>query len=190
MLILIFVVFFGPKKGVLASYLTYWLTNFRSNFKTLVNMTDGSLNFNKIVVDSFYNFQFTVITSRTTIYVLFTFWCFFFFFGEFLLLALFNFNTISDLITSNYFTFFKTHTVFMLDNSNNYLNEVIFFYILFFTTSAILFLLNLKYTLVYDNFYHQFTLDLIFSLVILVLFHEKALIVYYLIWFLRRLNSY
>ena len=79
-------------------------------------------------------------------------------------------NTLNDLIPSNYFTFFKTHTIFLLDNNNNYLTEIIMFYILFFTTSSFLFLFNLKYTFIYESFYHQLALDTIFLVVMLLLF--------------------
>jgi len=189
MVILIFVVFFGPKKGVLASYLTYWLTHFRSNFWSLINTTNTTVNFSHLLKSNLYQFQFTVVTSRTTIYVLFIFWCFFFFFGEFLLLAIFNVNTISDLIPSNHFTFFKTHTIFLLDNSNTYLTEVIMFYILFFTLSAGLFLLNLKYTFVYNNFYHQLLLDLVFITSVIFLFQTTSLLIFYAVILLRRINT-
>ena len=137
-----------------------------------------------------YQFQFTVITSRTTIYVLFSFWCFFFFFGEFLLLITFNFNTISDLIPSNYFTFFKTHTIFLLDNNNSYLTEVMMFYILFFTTNSFLFLLNLKYSFVYQSFYHQRVLDLILLSALVTLFNGSFLLAIYPLVILYRINSY
>lgn len=189
MVILIFVVFFGPKKGVLASYLTYWLTNFKANFWTLINSSNTKVNFSQLLKLNLYQFQFTVVTSRTTIYVLFLFWCFFFFFGEFLLLALFNVNTISDLIPSNHFNFFKTHTIFLLDNSNTYLTEVIMFYILFFTVSASLFLLNLKYSFVYNSFYHQLILDLLFIVTVLFLFHTTSLVIFYVVIILRRINT-
>lgn len=185
MFILVFVVFFGPKKGVLASYSTYWLTYFNSLFWTFAKTTPSELT-NKMR----YQFQFTVITSRTTIYVLFSFWCFFFFFGEFLLLITFNFNTISDLIPSNYFTFFKTHTIFLLDNNNSYLTEVMMFYILFFTTNSFLFLLNLKYSFVYQSFYHQRTLDLILLSSLVTLFNWNLVLVIYPCVILYRINSY
>jgi hypothetical protein len=185
MFILVFVVFFGPKKGVLASYSTYWLTHFNSLFWTFAQSTPTTL-----VSKMRYQFQFTVITSRTTVYVLFAFWCFFFFFGEFLLLIAFNFNTISDLIPSNYFTFFKTHTIFLLDNNNSYLTEVMMFYILFFTTNSFLFLLNLKYSFVYQGFYHQRVLDLILFLALLTLFNWSFLLLTYLSVVLYRINSY
>jgi NADH-quinone oxidoreductase subunit L len=188
MFILVFVVFFGPKKGVLMSYLPYWLTFFKTNFWLVFNTFTNKVNLQKAVYLNLYQFQFTIITSRTTIYVLFLFWCFFFFFGEFLLLITFNMNTLNELIPSNYFTFFKTHTIFLLDNNNNYLTEIIMFYILFFTTSSFLFLFNLKYTFIYESFYHQLALDTIFLVVMLLLFQWILVLCLYIFIILKRLN--
>ena len=78
------------------------------------------------------DFQFTIITSRITTYVLFIFWCFFYFFGESLLLMTFNFNNLNDLISSSFFTHLKTHMIFLTSNSNSYLNTTIMYYIIFF----------------------------------------------------------
>jgi len=155
-----------------------------------MNTSNPLLDFKKLAFLTLYQFQFTVVTSRTTIYTLFVFWCFFFFFGEFLLLVIFNINTLSDLIPSNHFTLFKTHTIFLLDNSNTYLTETIMFYILFFTLSAFLFLLNLKYSFVYNNFYHQLILDLVFMAVVIFLFQTNAIVILYILTLLRRINTY
>ena len=172
------------------SYLPYWLTFFKTNFWLVFNTFTSKVNFKKAVYLNLYQFQFTIITSRTTIYVLFLFWCFFFFFGEFLLLITFNMNTLNDLIPSNYFTFFKTHTIFLLDNNNNYLTEVIMFYILFFTTSSFLFLFNLKYTFIYESFYHQLILDIVFFVIVLLLFQWTLVFLLYTAVILKRLNSF
>lgn len=129
-----------------------------------------------------HRFQFTSITSRTTIYLLFSFWCFFFFFGEILLLLTFNYNTLTDLIPSNFFMSTKSHVIFLLQNGSTYLNEVIFFYILFFTTCALLFLLNLRYSFNYTFLDHQWRLDACFVIVITYLFCPNLL--YYLTLYL------
>lgn len=171
MFILVFVVSFGPKKSTLTVYSDIWYTNFYQSYKSLLTTlkTNPSLN-HQLTTRLLYRFQYTVITSRTTIYLLFTFWCFFFFFGESLLLITFNFNTLSDLIPSSFFMTFKSHIIFFLNNGNNFMGDVIFFYILFFTTSAFLFLLNLRYTSTYRYFYNLVYLDLIFATLTLVLF--------------------
>lgn len=189
MFILVFVVFFGPKKGVLASYFGYWFTNFDLNLWSLINQTvSRNLDWNSLLKSLNYQYQFTIITSRATVYVLFLFWCFFFFFGEFLLLIIFNMNTIADLIPSNYFMYLKTHVIFMLDNGNNTLNNNIMFYILFFTTNSFIFLLNLKFTSIYRNFYHQFLLDQLFLLTIITLFGSLMPIIVYSFFFIVRLS--
>lgn len=186
MLILVFVVSFGPKKGTLLSYATYWYTNTYLNFKLLINSQSNGTSLMSIFHTMRADFQFTIITSRITTYVLFSFWCFFFFFGESLLLMTFNFNNLNDLIPSSFFTHLKTHMIFLTENSNNYLNTTIMYYILFFTTSAVIFLLNLKYTLNYNYFKHQLYLDLLFIIVNLYLFNIYFLIVIYLIVFLNK----
>lgn len=147
MFILVFVVSFGAKKGTLASYATYWYTSFYENFLTRAQNLKKNLTLKELSKSNRYRFQFTVITTRTTIYLLFVFWCFFFTFGEFLLLLTFNFNNLNDLIPSGFFNFIKTHVVFLLDNSTASLNNTIFFYILFFTSCSFIFLLNLRYTM-------------------------------------------
>jgi hypothetical protein len=132
------------------------------------------------------DFQFTIITSRITTYVLFIFWCFFYFFGESLLLMTFNFNNLNDLIPSSFFTYLKTHMIFLTSNSNSYLNTTIMYYIIFFTTSALLFLLNLKHSFSYNFFKHQFLIDLLFILVNLYLFNIYFIAALYLVIFLNK----
>ena len=186
MLILVFVVSFGAKKGTILTYASYWYSNFYSNFQMLSNAlkTNNSTTNLKHLLN--HRFQFTMITSRTTIYLLFSFWCFFFFFGEILLLLTFNYNNLTDLIPSNFFMFTKSHVIFLMDNGNAYLNDVIFFYILFFTTCSILFLLNLRYSFNYQFFQHQFLIDIIFILVNLYLFQIYFIYILYILFLFKR----
>ena len=173
MFILVFVVSFGPKKGTIIVYSDSWYLGFYQTFmsyptylKKILTSTDwDSFGVTSVKTLNHFllaRFQFTLLTSRSTIYLLFFFWCFFFFFGEILLLTTFNFNTLNDLIPSSFFLLFKTHTVFLMDNSNDYLNQIIFFYITFFTLSSFLFLLNLRYTSNYKYFLNLLTFDYIF----------------------------
>lgn len=189
MLILVFVVSFGAKKGTILTYANYWYANFYHNFQLLTNMLNNSTSQTNIKSLLLHRFQFTIITSRTTIYLLFSFWCFFFFFGEILLLLTFNYNTLTDLIPSNFFMFTKSHVIFLMDNGNAYLNDVIFFYILFFTTCSLLFLLNLRYSFNYQFFQHQFVIDIIFLMVNLYLFKLQLLYVLYVLFVFKRLTS-
>lgn len=137
-----------------------------------------------------YRFQFTIITCRTTIYVLFSFWLFFFFFGESLLLTLFNFTTITDSIPSNYFFTFKYHTNFSLNSYSYLLSSTIMFFITFFTISAFLFLLNLRYT--FNFFYFDLTayLDFFFTLIFVYLFINVTVfqILFFLISYFKYIN--
>ena len=189
MLILVFVVSFGTKKGTILTYASYWYSNFYSNFQmfsSMLNTTASTTTLKQLLT---HRFQFTMITSRTTIYLLFSFWCFFFFFGEILLLLTFNYNTLTDLIPSNFFMFTKSHVIFLMDNGNAYLNDIIFFYILFFTTCSLLFLLNLRYSFNYNFFQHQFLIDVLFIIVNLYLFQVYFLYVLYGLFIFKRLVS-
>jgi len=189
MLILVFVVSFGAKKGTILTYASYWYANLYNNFQMLTSTLNNNCTSTTLKSLLVHRFQFTIITSRTTIYLLFSFWCFFFFFGEILLLLTFNYNTLTDLIPSNFFMFTKSHVIFLMDNGSAYLNDVIFFYILFFTTCSILFLLNLRYTFNYQFFQHQFLIDILFILVNLYLFQVTILYVFYTLFVFKRLVS-
>ena len=199
MFILVFVVSFGPKKGTIVVYSDSWYLGFYQTFSSYPKYLKKVLNSSSW--DSFgltsvktlnhfllARFQFTLLTSRSTIYLLFFFWCFFFFFGEILLLTTFNFNTLNDLIPSSFFLMFKTHTVFLMDNSNDFLNQTIFFYILFFTLSSFLFLLNLRYMSNYKYFLNLLTFDYIFWAVIIYLFSWQLLLVITTCYFWLRIR--
>jgi hypothetical protein len=177
MLILVFVVSFGPKKGTTLTYFAFWSVPFYQylqDFKTRPN--------NALLV----RLQYSIITARPTIYLLFSFWCFFLFFGELLLLVTFNYNTISDLIPSSFFTTIKTHVIFFLDNSSALLSSVILFYILFFSLCAFLFLLNLRYTFHYHYFRKLNLLDLVLVILLLMLFNWHLIVVITLYIFIGR----
>ena len=173
--ILLFVVIFGPKKGVLSTYSSLWSFKFyklgNSILKTFNRRTSRHL------IDYYFKFryQFTILTSRSTIYVLFCFWCFFFFFGETLFLLVFNFSTTVDTIPGNFFFNFKSHTVFYINTGSLYLSNGVMFYILFFTLSAFIFLVSLRH-----NFNYRYLKFLYLTEVIFVLF----LILYFFSFFL------
>lgn len=177
MFILIFIVSFGTKKGTLATYSSAWSPIYRSSWNTLVNtIKESKVNYSLLTKAYSYRFQHTALTSRPTIYVLVLFWCFFFFFGESLLLITFNYNTLTDLIPSGFFVFTKSHVIFMTDSSSALLGEIVFFFILFFTTTAVAFLVNLKYS--YSYTYNRTTslVDLISCALILYFFSSWLLV--------------
>ena len=162
MFILIFIVSFGTKKGTLASYSFAWQTMFNQTSALLGNAARAAsapvTSLHKLYL---YRFQHTALTSRPTVYILLAFWCFFFFFGESLLLITFNYNTLTDLIPSGFFTFVKAHVIFMTDTNNAYIGDTVLFLILFFSTAAATFLLNLRYAHTYSYLQTTSTLDLI-----------------------------
>lgn len=185
MLMLIFVVTFGPKRGVILTYSGYWYADFYSHFLLFINTAASRMTLETLRFYMIHRFQFTIMTSRTTIYLLFSFWCFFFFFGEFLVLVMLNFHTLTDLIPSNFFMSTKVHPVFMLHNNTMWLHETIFFYILFFTSCSLIFLFNLCYSFNYHFFKHQYYIDLLLFTAVVYLFTPYLLVVMYLFFVLR-----
>ena len=153
MLMLVFLVMFGPKKGSVVAYKSGWAGHLSTQVLSLLNYSKKSASFSKLSITHRYRFTFTTITSRSTSYFLFTFWCFFFFFGESLLLVTFNFTTPVDTITSSSFFTIKQHTIFYLNTTSSKLLYHINVYIYFLTSSAILYLANLNYS--YNYYYFK-----------------------------------
>jgi hypothetical protein len=172
MFILIFIVSFGTKKGVLASYSGSWYPIYRISLQQLLNFSvkEGLLGAKLNPSLYLYRFQHTNLTSRFTIYVLASFWCFFFFFGESLLLLTFNFNTLTDLIPSGFFVFTKSHVIFNTFSSSAFVGDAIFFFIVFFTASAVAFLLNLRYSFSYSYSRSTAVIDLLACITVLTFF--------------------
>jgi hypothetical protein len=172
MFILVFIVSFGTKKGTLASYSTAWYPIYSNSIQHLYNYaaTKGLTDFKTISALYLYRFQHTNLTSRFTVYILASFWCFFFFFGESLLLLTFNYNTLTDLIPSSFFVFTKSHIIFNTFSSSMYVSDTIFFFIVFFTTAAMAFLLNLRYSFAYSYTRTTALIDLLSCFVILTFF--------------------
>lgn len=187
MFILTFVVMFGAKKGVFTTYYLFWNYKYFSLNQILLNLKE--LKITNIKLLNFYlihRFQFTLFTCRTTIYILFSFWLFFFFFGESLLLILFNFTTITDSISSHSFFIFKTHILFFLNNASMHLSNTIMFYIIFFTTCSFIFLLNLRYTFNYFYLKNLWFFDFIFIFIFLILFFNKLFLFFLLFYFFKK----
>lgn len=185
MFILVFVVLFGPKKGVLTTYASFW--NFKTYFYNsmfLNNLSIDKINVEKLNHFLIYRFQFTAVTCRTTIYVLFSFWLFFFFFGETLLLLLFNFSTLTDSIPGNYFFTFKYHNIFSLNTFSAHLSDTVMFYIIFFTASSFIFLLNLRYTFNYNYFHNIWIFDFVFIILLAYLFFNYLISLFLIFIFL------
>lgn len=83
MFTLVFIVIFGSKKGVLTTYASFWNFKYFQINQIITNFFNLRLNLSMINFYSIYRFQFSIVTCRTTIYVLFLFWCFFFLQGRF-----------------------------------------------------------------------------------------------------------
>lgn len=179
---------YGPKKGVLSGYTLFFkFKNFKFN-QSLLNY----LNFNKnnLLNASFFkifnfNYQFTIITSRTTACVLLLFWSFVFFFGEFFFSLVFNFSTLTDLITSNFFLSLKKNSIFNLNTANQFLLDTINFYIYFFAISALLFLITIKLNFNYKLIDFFFLFDLVFIFLTVMIFTKLLFILLLLLLLLN-----
>ena len=190
MFILIFIVSFGTKKGTLAAYSFAWETAFRKNVSLLFNSRrTGNQATRQLSRDYLYRFQHTALTSRSTIYILLSFWCFFFFFGESLLLITFNYNTLVDLIPSSFFTFIKAHVIFMTSTNNAFIGDTVLFLILFFSTASAAFLLNLRFVHSYSYTRETSLIDLMAVSLILYFFSYKVLIAILVVWYLSSLRN-
>lgn len=102
-----------------------------------------------------HKYQFTALTSRLTSYMLITFWIFFFFFGESLLLVLFNYSTPIDTIPSSNFLVIKQHVIFLLESSSSKLLRYINFFIFFLTLNSFFYMINLSYSYNYKYFLYS-----------------------------------
>ena len=145
MFMLVFLVMFGPKKGSIVAYAPNWDFNF---IKQLV-LVSGKRDLGFKVLTHSFKFQFTCITSRLTTYFLFSFWLFFFFFGEILLLVIFNYVSTVDAITGNSFTVIKQHMIFYLLTIPTKLSVHINTYIYFLTSCSFFYMINFVYSYSY-----------------------------------------
>lgn len=191
MFLLVFMVAFGTKKGVLVTYSSFWNFTYTYSLQSLINYSLQAKNISTHT-SLIYRYQYTVLTSRLTIYLLLIFWIFFFFFGEILILVTFNYSTLVDAIPSSFFSFTKTHLIFQTFSSNVFLHDIIFFFIVFFTVNAFIFLLNLRYSFNYSynrwaaildlitlaliSSYFTFTYCLLFFVFLVVLVHRLLIL--------------
>jgi hypothetical protein len=120
MFFLIFLVMFNIKKGSIVVYLGNWdFKNYINNSLFFYTNFSSNLTENTWHQTFKHKYQFTALTSRLTSYMLLTFWIFFFFFGETLLLVLFNYSTVVDTIESSNFLVIKQHVIFFFTNLFN-----------------------------------------------------------------------
>jgi len=181
MFLLLFIVIFGPKKGTPQTYLTFWKLNFFQINTILVNFLNKKNHFTLINNKNLFQFQLTILTCRTTIYVLFFFWIFFFSCGEFLLLILFNFSTITDAIQSDFFFFFKSHYIFSLNKFSTKFLYIFNFFLYFFIICALAYLLNFFYTFNFFYFTLNFQIDLVIVFFLLFYFQFFYLLIFFLL---------
>lgn len=177
MFVLLFIVGFGPKRGNRSSYSLFWNISHNFNYQIILNSINNLfLTFKAYNQYSTHRYQFTIVTCRTTIYVLFIFWNFFFFFGESLLVLLFNYSSVVETIQSNFFFSLKSHPTLTLQTSSVDLNFLIMFYIIVFSISAFIFLLNLKFSFNYTYIKFFTILDGLFFFIFFYFFQKIAIL--------------
>lgn len=157
MFMLVFNVVFSFKKGNINLYQHNWLFRPLDFFKFSKNNSFSYL---------YSYFQFSIFTSRATIYVLLCFWVFFFFFGETFTLLLYNFLNFSEVFTYSYFFSFKnipSFSIWVLGDSL-LLNTVKV--VLISTSASLLYLVFLK---IFNRFslYNFFIFDFILLFILL-----------------------
>lgn len=168
MFTLIFIVVYGPKKSPLQVYAHFWKFQFADLINLLVNFKNNKFSLNSFLSISTALNQFSPITGRFTVCLLFSFWLFFFFWGEHLLLVIFNYSSVTDSVVSNFFCSFKSHFIFSLNSSGQQLFYIVNFFIFFSGAAALIFLLNLKFTFSYLSFENTYFSEiLVFSFILL-----------------------
>lgn len=145
---LIFNVMFGIKKGSNTLYLHIWNIDFYRNARSLI-INKWTTRDNNITMNSLTRFQFTLVNSRTTGYILFLFWMFFSNFGEFLLLMTSNFGVLTDLINSHYFLTVNSNLFYTPNLLSNTLAQITLFFIEFALICGFINLLTFKYKSIY-----------------------------------------
>jgi hypothetical protein len=102
-----------------------------------------------------FKLQFTVVTSRSTTYLLLLFWLAFFHFGETLLLIVFNYSVTVDSINSSSFMLIKQHVPYALNSVSAKLLSQVNFFIFLLTPLAFTYLLCLGYSGKYKFFQYS-----------------------------------
>jgi len=186
MFTLIFIVIYGPKKSPLHVYAHFWKFQFSNLVNLLINFKSNKFSLNFFSDTNVIFSQFSLVTGRLTVYILFSFWLFFFFWGEYALLVIFNYSTVTDSVIGNFFCSFKSHFIFSLNNSSQQLFYIVNFFIFFLGFSALIFLLNLKFTFNYFSFETTYFLE---TLIFFFLFYNVNFFLLLFILFLKSIRS-
>lgn len=181
MFTLIFSVVFGPRKSVLNVYFDGWKTpNLALKYFFL-----GSTTL-KVPSNTILFLQNTNVTGRLTVWVLFLFWNFFYFFGEYFLSLIFNLSSISDSVIGSFFFYEKSHFIFNLKSSSQLLSQLINFFIFFFGLSSFLFLISLKFNFAYSYFKAAANTDFFILLVFFFLFNFWSFLTLVAVFYLKK----
>jgi len=176
MFMLIFLVLFGPKKSTYIVYKSSWQNNITHRISVV--LYNRKVNHEDLRADEGLSgklkkflrvrYAFTTATSLLTSYILFSFWLFFFFFGESLLLITFSYNTPVDTINSSIFLSIKQHIIFFLVTIPTHLTNSINTYIYLLTSMSFIFLLNYNYIINYNYIRYTYINNTALLLIILL----------------------
>ena len=156
MFMLVFLVMFSSKKGSVTAYASSWDFKFTPQVASLFCSAKSEISPKLTLLQALtFRFQFTVITSRLTTYLLLLFWLFFLHFGEALLLIVFNYSVVMDSINSSSFMLVKQHVPYSLNSVSAKLLSQINFFILLLTPLAFGYLVCLGYANKYRFFLHS-----------------------------------
>jgi len=154
MMLLVFIVAFGSKKGVKVVYSSAWRAANYNSSNLKLNLahapTSFSTNWLKTGNTLLTRYQLTFLTSRTMTIILFTFWLLCLFFGNILISLILNFNSLCDTIPGSYFATSKEHVIFNTFSSQPVVSTRITFLLLLFTLHALFYLINLKASAAYS----------------------------------------
>lgn len=149
MLLPVFVVMFGPKKGAMTSYSSAWEEN--SKYSFLMSSYSNWLTYQSTTV-LICRFIFTSVTSKLTSIILFSFWLFFFSYGESFFFIIFNLGTLLDTITSSSFFTIKQHLIFSTTTYSMPLFTSLSIQIFFFSIQAFIYLILINNASSYKYF--------------------------------------
>lgn len=141
MWLLIFLVQYGPKKGLKQSYL------FDSNFNFTQLMTGATVS-SRLLISKI---QTAFMTSQSTVWLLFSFWLLFYWTGETFLLLIFDINSPFSFFQNANFLWVKTYSFAELTTFSSKTLLSLNFSIVFFIISVVNWFVSLRLESIYNN---------------------------------------
>jgi hypothetical protein len=162
MLKLLFLTQFNIKKS---PFITYSSLIFYKNNFNLITLKNNYKNSNKFLL----NYSNTVIISKLTTYILFIFWTFFMFFGEYFLNIIFNISTLNETIYSSSFFLLKNSNYLWLYSFSSKLLYSLEFFIFIIYFSSLTFLVNYNLNINW-NYFKKLNILYFIHIILIILF--------------------